>query len=390
MASASTPDDDDRSDSGAEPAPPADDTGPTGDAMVAARDSAAVLSNPLPPASDRLPPMRERTSLQTTVSETLRQSRDTAVVLTGPHGAGKTLLAQHVLEDLPDGLPTCYLSGRQQATAYAVLRHFYWALTGTDPGTGYHTSQLQSHVAEACEEQDHVPVLVVDDLAFLLVNDGRDLLYGLSRMDAPIRLLMAAATIPDETLRRTLGARTYSSVRPHHFTVDAYSVVDAAQILQARTEQAGATILPAATAEQVAATTTNLRVGLHWIARAQELAAETGTDPDTLAAVSFDRLTQDALDRYRRDVLAPFSIHQHLLLAAIRAATALQAAAYTGDVYEWYQQLCEFQGERPHTLRRLSTYLTHLDLLGLIDVTHHRGGVTGKTRSIRLVPIEEL
>jgi len=37
------------------------------------------------------------------------------------------------------------------------------------------------------------------------------------------------------------------------------------------------------------------------------------------------------------------------------------------------------------TNRRLSDFLTHLDLLGLIEAEYHRGGEAGKTREIQLV-----
>jgi Cdc6-like AAA superfamily ATPase len=34
--------------------------------------------------------------------------------------------------------------------------------------------------------------------------------------------------------------------------------------------------------------------------------------------------------------------------------------------------------------RRISDYLTHLELLGIINVDHHDGGAEGKTRILRL------
>lgn len=342
--------------------------------------------DPLRPDADQesLPPLVGRHEHRTTLVETLSQSPFAVVFLSGPHGAGKTLLLRHVLADLPDAVTTCYLSCRRYDTEYAVLRQFHQAVTGVDAGTGYHTGRLERAVTDAVADQTHAPVLVCDDLAFLLQSDGLDLLYFLSRLEQPLRLVLASATLPD--LQIALGARTYSSLHPRHISLDPYPVGQAADILQRRTDDATDAVLPANMARDVAATTTNIRAGLHWIGRTHDATA----DGDSLATAPFCSFRQDAVDRYRRDRLAPFSTHHHLLLAAVRTAVASDAEAYTGDIYEQYQQLCQFHDERVLTPRRTSTFLTHLELLNLIDVTHHRGGPTGKTRAVDLVSIQDL
>jgi Cdc6-like AAA superfamily ATPase len=319
-----------------------------------------------------------------TLVETITHSPFTVVFLSGSHGSGKTLLLRHTLAALQSDIPTCYVFCRRHDSEYAVLRQFYQALIGDDPGTGYHTGRLERMVTAAVTETDTAPVLVCDDLGFLLQADGLDLLYFLSRLETPLRLVLASANLPDPQL--TLGARTYSSLQPHHVSLDPYTVSQAVDILQGRTKQVTGVPLPDDVARDMAKITTNVRVGLHWIARVHDVMA----DDESLATALFCRYQQDAVNRYRRDLLAPFTVHHHLLLAAVRDAVVADANAYTGDIYERYQRLCRFHSQQPLTPRHTSTFLNHLELLDLIDVTYHRGGETGKTRAVKLVSIEDL
>lgn len=358
----------------------------TSEAAIRPQRAATVLTDPLNSdvADTSLPPLIGRDISQTTLIETITDSPYAVVFLSGPHGAGKTLLLHHMLADLPDGVTTCYVTCRRQDSEYGILRLFHQVLTGTDLGPGYHTGRLERAVTAAVADQRRAPVLVCDDLEFLLQSGGLDLLYFLSRVETPIRLVLASANLPDPQL--ALGARTYSSLQPYHVSLDPYTVDHAVAILRGRTEQAVGAPLPADVARNLASTTTNIRVALHWIARA----CEATDDDESLATARFCQFQQDAVDRYRRDLLDPFTVHHHLLLEAVRDAVAVDSDAYTGDIYDRYQHLCQFHGERVLTPRRTSTFLKHLELLNLIDVTYHRGGATGKTRSVELVSIEDL
>nr|WP_170977323.1 hypothetical protein [Halorussus salinisoli] len=78
------------------------------------------------------------------------------------------------------------------------------------------------------------------------------------------------------------------------------------------------------------------------------------------------------------------------MLKAIEQVTAETAPANTGTVYDRYATLCRCRGWQPLTVRRISDFLDHLECLGLIQVDYFRGGEQGKTRSIRLTPLEDL
>lgn len=85
-------------------------------------------------------------------------------------------------------------------------------------------------------------------------------------------------------------------------------------------------------------------------------------------------------------MLQDFTPHHALLLEAIDPlCTDSQDTTFAGDVYTRYNDLCDNVNRDVLTNRRLGDFLTHLTLLGLIEVEYHRGGEAGKTYEIRLV-----
>jgi Cdc6-like AAA superfamily ATPase len=226
-------------------------------------------------------------------------------------------------------------------------------------------------------------LLVLDDLAFLLANDGNDLLYFLSRLDRHADLCIIGIGTR-ASLTSHLDERTYSSLRPHDVTVESYTEVEAVDILAQRAE----TALPPDTVERealdyIAGTTTNLTLGLYWLTYAATHVAD--------ITVDMVRTVQHAaLQRYRNALLQEFTSHHRVLLDAVDRTTDDESSAFTGTVYTSYVERCKDADTEPLTMRRISDYLTHLELLNLIDVTHHDGGETGKTREIRPTPLQQL
>ncbi|EMA39162.1 Cdc6/Cdc18 family protein [Halobiforma nitratireducens] len=299
--------------------------------------------------------------------------------LHGPRGTGKTLLVRDALDACAPAFH--YLSCIPHDTQYKVLAELYARITDTDLSPGYHTAQLQQRLAQALHD---TRIIVLDDLAFLLVNDGSDLLYFLSRLHRQTDLHIIGISAVHPGLTAVLDERTYSTFRPHRIALSPYTEDQVYRILEQRVDAAlPSKTVDTAALEYIAATTVNLTVALHWLA-----CAVAQRDEITVGAVQ--AVEQDAVRRYRDARLTPFTRHHKMLLAVIEHLTVDTETVTTGTVYEQYTAHCTEQGDDPLTSRRISDYLTHLELLGLIDVTHHDGGRTGKTREIRPVPLQDL
>ena len=293
----------------------------------------------------------------------------------GPRGTGKTHLLQRFLTTFPPTVTTCYLTGIRHDTQYKALERLYQQLTGTELGTGHHVADVQRLI----QEQVTLPtVIVLDEIDFLLLNDGDDLLYFLTRLENTAVITVSANYVSLET---ELDDRTYSSFRPQHLQLDSYSATRTRQILAERARQAlEPESLEQAALSHIAETTQNITIGLVWLREA----AETADEQITLDLVR--ELQPTAYEQYVQYLFDEFTPHHRRLFEAIeRLDQEREPPFVTGTVYEEYREHCEATDVTPLSERRVSDFLTHLELLDLIETTTHYGGVKGKTREIRLV-----
>jgi len=297
----------------------------------------------------------------------------------GPRGTGKTHLLQRFLATFPPTVTTCYISGIPHDTQYKALERLYQQLTGTKLGTGHHVADIQRRI------RDHLTlstVIVIDELDFLLENDGDDLLYFLTRLDNTALITVSA---PHDTVADTLDDRTYSSFRPTTLTLDSYSAGEARQILSDRARQAlQPDSLEQAALTHIAEGTQNITIGLTWLREAAETAEDRGEDQ--ISSNLVQELEPTAYHDYVRHMIDKFTPHHRRLYESIeRLEQDRDPPFLTGTVYEEFREHCQTAGVAPLSERRVSDFLTHLDLLDLIETTYHYGGKKGKTREIMLV-----
>lgn len=347
----------------------------------------------MPPASPRSGQRHRAVRLPDTVvgraderaamTRALEQLGQQHLHVAGPRGAGKTLLTAVTLQDTPTDATPCYVPCRRYDTQYRVLAQLLEHCTGEPVQPGYRTAQLQRQAADALQER--APVVVLDDVEFLLRNDGADLLYHLSRLDhTTVPIVTVSTTEPD--LTAALDARTASSLQPRQVTLSAYIEQRAAAIIASHATDLCPQPITAAAIQYIAGQTTNIRLGLHWLTRTGEV-----RDADAvLTAATVLPLRLEARSRYWRDALTAFTRHHALVLTAVKQLVADTDPVYTGPVYDRYTTLCQCRDIHPVTMRRVGDVLDDLELLGLIQVAHSRGGATGKTRAIRLTSVQEL
>ena len=297
------------------------------------------------------------------------------VHVSGPRGTGKTHLLRRFLTTFPPTFTTCYLSGLQQNTQYKALERLYQRLTGTELGTGFHVADIQRRL----QDQITLPtVIVLDEIDFLLLNDGDDLLYFLTRLE---NTAVVTASAKRSTLKGDIDDRTYSSFQPQHLTLNPYTLTEAHQILADRARKSlEPQSLHRAALGHIAATTQNIAIGLAWL----RVAAENADTKITKNLVEDTAVT--AYDEYATHLLADFTPHHRRLYEAIdRLEQAQESPLTTGSVYEEYRAHCAAADVASLSERRISDFLRHLELIDLIEANYHYGGPKGKTREINLV-----
>ena len=329
-----------------------------------------------PQQAGQLPTLIKRTAEYETLLDHLTHQNEHANYLYGPHGSGKTLLVRHALRDLAPDTTICYLSCLHTNTQYKVLTALCETLTGTEFSTGYHTAQLYTAFTQALA--DHDPIIVLDDIDFLLLNNGSDFLYFLSRIDHQVtpRLVMISAAHPD--LSAVLDERISSSLQPATLSLAPYTETETIRILDARVHEWLTQNVTREALAAIATTSQNIRLGRDWLT----LAAELTDGPIRKDIIQLTRA--DAQQRYRTNRLATFSVHHRLLMQVIEQLASETGSMHSGGIYEWYQKRCAQHGRDPLSTRRISDYLKHLECLGLIQAKYHYGGQDGKTRHIQL------
>lgn len=296
--------------------------------------------------------------------------------LRGATGTGKTHLLHFLLNQESSSKLTSYIPCHRLNTEYKALKQIYRDVTNDSPQDGYHTAALQRTIENRTTEVK--PIIVLDDLEFLLENDGDDLLYFLSRLETDLTIIPVSSPAID--LQDRLESRTYSSLQPAQITLDLYTADERYQILAARARNALTEhSLQRAALSTLASATTHLGKALHWMRTA---AATTDT------AVTESHLIEtrgQAAISYAEQTLDAFTDH-HLVLyrALLDQQQASEGRLRSGTVYDAYRDRCRRTGLDELSHRRISDFLTHLEYLDLIAVDYHYGGQKGKTREIEL------
>lgn len=292
--------------------------------------------------------------------------------LYGPRGTGKTHLIHSVLEELPDKVNSCFVLCSRHDTEYKALKQIYQEVTREEISSGYHVSDLQRRIEERTGATE--TVVVLDEVDFLLLNDGDSLLYYLSRIENPELNII---TISSNHSQLPLEERTKSSLQPQQINFPRYTGEELYEILRQRAEDA---LIPRSVHRNaltyIASTTSNAKRGLHLLRTAARQ-----TD-DIINEELIQKLQDHAYREYVEELLEPFTEHHAQLYEAIEELAEEHGnAIQSGSIYSRYQENC---GEDALSQRRISDYLKHLEILDLIQAEYHYGGSKGKTREIKL------
>jgi orc1/cdc6 family replication initiation protein len=291
----------------------------------------------------------------------------------GTRGTGKTVLAHKALIELDTSLEGHYIPCNQYNTQYKVLQQLQSSITGEETRTGYHTSKLQREIEDQVQHTRHVVVL--DELDFLLLNDGNDLLYSLSRIENSENLGLILISSNQSSLKDQVDERTYSTLQPQRISFEPYTPEQTYQILAQRARQS---LQPSSLHHEaltyITSTTTNLKHALHWL----HTTAQNTNQPITEETIRQhrERARQSLVNR----ILSKHTPHHQLLHQALQDLE--QDTVRTGQAITAYREHCNQNNVEPLSNRRISDLLKHLEYYQLIQTQYHYGGTEGKTRNI--------
>lgn len=357
-------------------------------------------------------------TLASILSTALKGGRPSNVLIFGKTGTGKTAVAkylgnaiQHAAEHratqlsvAPDELAKVhfvYINCEVVDTQYGVLAHignrFISDWDERIPFTGWPTEKVYNQLKHQIEALGGVTVIVLDEIDKLVYKSGDDVLFHLTQINDDLKngALSLVAISNDLKFTEFLDARVRSRLGEERLVFPPYNAKQLQDILTQRAELAleegtydeSVISLCAALAAQEHG---DARRALDLLRVSAELAERDGATRvgDAYVVKAKNKIELDCVTEVVRTLPLQSKI---VLLAIFVNENRGEGASTTGEVYDTYRDLCRRSGFSPLTQRRITDFISELDMLGIITARLKSFGRGGRTREISLgVSTQEL
>jgi len=331
----------------------------------------------------------------------LRSDKPSNIFLYGKTGTGKTLIAQHVTQNLKDiakknniPLKVFYLNckmGGIANTEYRLIAELARNFGQEVPITGLPTDEVYKIFLRAIDKEKIMLLIILDEIDQLVAKAGNEILYSLTRINSQLKNSEVGIIGISNDLMFTdnLDPRVKSSLSEEEILFPPYNAIQLQVILKVRAAEA---FRKNAIAEGVLEKCAAYAAREHGDARrALELLRVAGElterKNETIVSIEFLDEAEEKIERDRiYDIVNTQPKQQQIALYSIfkLCSTNLEKPIVTGDVYELYKEICFKIKIRPLTQRRISDIIAELDMLGIINAKVISHGRYGRTRQICL------
>ena len=353
----------------------------------------------------------------------LRGERTSNLFLYGKTGTGKTLSIQHVSDKLLKRvnkndkfeLRIEYLNCKLKKvsdTEYRILAELIKKLGGNVPVTGLPTQAVYSKFIEIIDSKKQLIVLILDEIDQTVKKISNDFLYNLTRLNSELsKTQICVVGISNNlTFLDELDPRVRSSLSEEEIVFPPYNALQLQEILNKRAKdvfkegvlQDGVVAKCAAFAAREHG---DARRALDLLRIAGELAeredskkvllkyideANNKIERDKILDVIKSEPKQFQLVLYSMINLSEGKIKSFNSLDTLGKINKKNEPIFTGDVYNFYQDLCVQNKLEVLTQRRVSDIIQEFDMLGIINVRVISKGRGGRMREIKLAMTENI
>ena len=336
----------------------------------------------------------------------LRGERTSNLFLYGKTGTGKTLSIQHVKEELLKRVKSdseyklkieylnCKLK-KVSDTEYRILSEIIKKLGGKVPATGLPTQSVYSKFIEIVDSEKQLVVLILDEVDQTTKRLSNDFLYNLTRLNSELSQsqISIVGISNNLTFLDDLDPRVKSSLSEEEIVFPPYNALQLQEILSKRAKEVfkegviqdnGVITKCAAFAAREHG---DARRALDLLRVAGELAERDGSKKILLKHID---AANEKIERDKILDIVGFEPKQfQLVLHSIfqlseRNEKNNKESIFTGDVYNFYQDLCIKNKLEFLTQRRVSDIIQEFDMLGIINVRVISKGRGGRMREIKL------
>ena len=318
------------------------------------------------------------------------------VMITGPVGCGKTMMAKKLLqESLPKKamlygnlVKTLHVNCRIDRTLQAIMVKALKSLGQSYPSRGYSFEELLTALVEELRSNRTHLVIAFDEADSLILADP-SALYTITRLRelSPGSQVLSSVLISKTTdYLKAVDLSTLSSVQWNEVSLDYYPPTQLADIIASRSEAFVDGALDDDSiqfASDVAGQYGDARYALDLVYRAGKL-ADASESPRVLP--EHIRSAKASLPpQFRKEELSYLTRHQKLLLMAISSLLKSGDSYVTiGEVEKSYSALCESMGVGANHHTQVWSDVNELSRKGIIESQLSGKGMRGRTTLIGL------
>ena len=353
----------------------------------------------------------------------LRGEKPSNLFLYGKTGTGKTLSIQHVRDgllkraDKTDGfkIKVEYLNCKLKKvsdTEYRILAELVRKLGGEIPDTGLPTEAVYNKFLQIIDSHKQIVILILDEIDQTVKKISDGFLYNLTRLNSELSQsqICIVGISNDLTFLEGLDPRVKSSLSEEEIVFPPYNALHLREILKHRANEVfKETVLHEGVIEKCAGFAArehgDARRALDLLRIAGELAERDGSKRVLLKHIdeANNKIERDKiLDVVRTEPkqfqLVLYSIinlskkrkNSQTVLGNQKNPIKENDAMFTGDVYNYYHDLCLKYKMEILTQRRVSDIIQEFDMLGIINVKVISKGRGGRMREIRLAITDKI
>ncbi len=364
------------------------------------KDKSILQSNYRP---DEIPHREEQIKqVASILAPVLRGEKTSNLFLYGKTGTGKTLSILYVRDELLKrakkdsdfNLRIEYLNCKLKKvsdTEYRILAEMIKKLGGKVPNTGLPTETVYSKFIELIDQEKQFLVFILDEIDQAVKKISSDFLYNLTRLNSELsKSQMCFVGISNDlTFLEGLDPRVRSSLSEEEIVFPPYNALQLQEILNKRSEEA---FKEKVVQEGVIAKCAAFAAREHGDARrALDLLRIAGeiAERDNSRKILMRHL-DEANTKIERDKILDviqtepkqfqYVLHSIITLFEKNKGNPI----FTGDVYNFYEDVCLKNKAEVLTQRRVSDIIQEFDMLGIINVRVVSKGRGGRMREIKL------
>lgn len=329
----------------------------------------------------------------------LRLESPSNLFIYGKTGTGKTLTAKYAAEKMLEvaqerkiPLKIYYVNCKLKRiadTEYRLVAELARHLGKAIPPTGLPTDEVYNIFFSALDKEKSVVIFILDEIDQLVKKTGDEVIYNLTRINSELKNARVSliGISNDLTFSNNLDPRVKSSLSEEELVFPPYNALQIQMILKRRCVLAfREDTISEGVIEKCAAFAArehgDARRALELIRVAGELSEREGGKKILIKHID------GAEEKVERDRFLDATRNQPKQFQAtffsIIAIHDGKKGVFTGEIYEYYKDLCLKIGLRPLTQRRISDIIAELDMLGLINAKVISKGRFGRTREITL------